>query len=934
MGKIGGGVGFYAKEFFIVKILSCSDVHFDNKPEFIIAQLSFNDTKILFSVIYRRPTAALPTLFFNQLEQYIPQFSTIVITGDLNINMNISSYSSNFIISHLDRLALKLVPSPPTHHVVSDLHHSHTWIDIFFTRDNENSSTLSKTDAPFIAGHDLIELKLDISKPSNQSRTFKSRKLTNINESDVNQLFTNFLSDSTVLNPIIDHSSLAILSSHNYSLPPLSSSISQLELPVNNSTLPNSIDLLQRTTTSAITRTFNILAPLKTISISSKCKPWVTPQTRILMRLRDQAYGKATNTSLSSDILRYKSLRSQVSNTLDTAKNNYIGSKLENASSPAAKWRFLKSLNVSNTPLPSPFSTFLPSTLNIHYASIVNQAPPLTTNDLDRLVHSSTLPSNNSFIFRPATISEISRIISHTNSKGYGYDEISAKMIKFATPAILPYLTNIVNHSLIYGFFPSDWKKALLSPLAKSKFLSTPSDTRPIAQLSELSKVLERVVHSQLSYYLESNSILHPRQSGFRRGYSTTTALACLVDDIKCAIDKRMITILVLFDFSKAFDTIPHVTLLEKLRNINVSNHVLKWFFSYLADRIQAVIDNNGKISDWLSAASGVPQGSVLGPLLFSIFINDLPNVILFTRILLFADDAQIYGHFLPSDIHVGIRVMSGEAQRVADWAKLNGLHLNDVKTKVMILGSDQYVRALMTSDLPSVRLNGLDLPYANEVTVLGLTISPTLTFNSHVNSLKKRVNSTLYVLRRYRNSISFSLRKQLVETLVFPILDYAAPVYDALDKSRIKCLQVSQNACVRFVYGNIPYASHVTPFRLKLQWLSAESRRQYLTGTLAYKVITKNRPAYLSVSFLQATDTVARRSARNPPAALLLPTYRTQALASTFFVRATRIINETHTTNFELTAIDQFKNLLRSHLFNIDKNAWHLRAMSEGLNP
>ena len=212
------------------------------------------------------------------------------------------------------------------------------------------------------------------------------------------------------------------------------------------------------------------------------------------MKEWDRAYNKACNTNSQIYLQQYKTLRSQVSNALDTSKNAFIQQKLNNASSPAAKWRFLNTLNISKTPLPSPFSSFLPSTLNSHYASIVNKSPPLKIEDLNSIIRSHQLnPSVPNFNFLPVNCSDIRKIISCATSKGSGYDGISTKMLKYSSPAILPCMMNIINQSFDTGIFPNDWKKALLMPLAKKKILSTPSDTRPIVKLSELSKLLERV---------------------------------------------------------------------------------------------------------------------------------------------------------------------------------------------------------------------------------------------------------------------------------------------------------------------------------------------------------------------------------------------------------------------------------------------------------
>ena len=264
-----------------------------------------------------------------------------------------------------------------------------------------------------------------------------------------------------------------------------------------------------------------------------------------------------------------------------------------------------------------------------------------------------------------------------SSPKSMGHNCLSVPMLKLAMPHALPHITNLLNTSIASATFPANWKKATIRPLAKSKTMShtrPPSDTRPIAQLPELSKVLERLVHKRLQGYLEVNNLLHPRQAGFRCGHSTHIAQIGVFGDICHAIDIKKLTFLILFDFSKAVDSIPHAILLAKFRALNFTTHALWWFFTYLADRLEAVIDSGGKISDWLRAAFGVHQGSVLGPLLFAIFINDLPAVVRFSKIVIFADDMQLYHYFFPTEFHLALGCVTQDAQTIANWVQNNGL--------------------------------------------------------------------------------------------------------------------------------------------------------------------------------------------------------------------------------------------------------------------
>ena len=454
------------------------------------------------------------------------------------------------------------------------------------------------------------------------------------------------------------------------------------------------------------------------------------------MKTRDRAYKLACDSRTPANLAQFRALRSEVCNALDTAKNRHIASCLAEAPSAEAKWRELRRLGLSASNMPSPLLHFdaatldahYAATLNDHYAAFVNRHPPAT--ELDFKV-AANLPRNAQldchFDFCPLIERDVLEVISKASSKATGSDGLSVSMLKLASHRAITSVTNLLNSSLTQASFPASWKRALIRPLAKVKALRQPSDTRLIAQLPEISKLLERLVHNQLQGYLKVNEIIHASQAGFRPGHSTQTALFGVFGDIRQAIDDRMMTILILFDFSKAFDSIPHALLLSKLKSLNISNRVLQWFFTYLTDRVQAVVDSEGSVSDWLRAASGVPQGSVLGPLLFAIFINELPAAIRLAKVMIFADDTQLYLHFYPKNLLQAIENMNRDAQAVANWARANGLLLNEAKTKVIILGSLFYVSAIDLHTLPRITINGHALPYSTEARSFGVIFTNSL---------------------------------------------------------------------------------------------------------------------------------------------------------------------------------------------------------------
>jgi len=327
-----------------------------------------------------------------------------------------------------------------------------------------------------------------------------------------------------------------------------------------------------------------------------------------------------------------------------------------------------------------------------------------------------------------------------------------------------------------------------------------------------MSKILERIIASQTIRYLKDTNKMDPFQSAYRRGHSTQTALLRILDVARLAADKRKVTIMVFFYFSKAFDTVIHSKMIEILGNLGFSSSSLRWVYSYLTGRSQAILDHDNNLSTWASMDRGVPQGSVLGPLLFSLYIVNFRKTLSFCDYNIYADDIQI----LLSQGHNGVRRVSGTA-----------------------------------------------VPYSRSVEYLGITIASNLAWTLEADRTCKRVYGILHQLKTAKHLLARDIRMRLISALVFPQLDYCCvAMLDIIRESEL-LLQRSLNACVRFVV-DFQRHEHITPHFVKLRWLKFHERKRYFTGCLIYSIISTGKPGYLSdkiatwsaaASYLTRTD-------------------------------------------------------------------------------
>ncbi len=358
------------------------------------------------------------------------------------------------------------------------------------------------------------------------------------------------------------------------------------------------------------------------------------------MRRRDKALSHYKQSKLLSDFEAFKSLRNKVKRAIRNAKAKFAEKLLQDSSSKSL-WRGLSKLGIGISKDSIPHN-LRPDNLNDHF---VNNHTKITPQELhESLLSISRLTplTKSEFNFKPVSINEVKSSLLGIKSTAIGIDGIPIQFIHKILNVFLPYITHIFNSSLSQGIFPSQWKTSVLHPIPK---VSTPhhaNDFRPISILPSLSKGLERLVHLQFSKFLSENNLFDPFQSGFRRHHSTSTALTKVTDDIKLAMDNKKITFLVLIDLSKAFNSVEIDLLLAKLKRFNLSQSALSWFSSYLVKRSQTCFTNEC-YSSILVNNHGVPQGSILGPLLFSLYLQDLSSHLNHSSCHLYADDLQIY---------------------------------------------------------------------------------------------------------------------------------------------------------------------------------------------------------------------------------------------------------------------------------------------------
>ena len=412
-------------------------------------------------------------------------------------------------------------------------------------------------------------------------------------------------------------------------------------------------------------------------------------------------------------------------------------------------------------------------------------------------------------------------------TKACGPDEIHPKVLIEIADEIAPVIAHLFQQSLNNAKIPKDWSLATICPIYKKGDTASPKNYRPVSLTSVLCKMLEHIVCSNIMKHLEEHSIITDRQHAFRKYHSCETQLCTIIDDWAKELDKGNQTDIFFLDFEKAFDTVPHELLKSKLHQYGITGKILGWIDSFLSQRKQQV-RVNGECSDWSNVASGVPQGTVLGPLLFSLYINDIINDV-DSEIRLFADDCVCYRTIKNTE---DCRKLQEDINKLGNWARNWGMRFQPSKCSTMQLTRNRSRKINNHYSLEDVTLDNTDC-----TRYLGVTISNDLKWNSHINKICTKGNQILGLLRRNLTNCSQAAKEMAYKGLVRPILEYASTAWDPYHETLQKEVEQVQRRAARFVTSNYNYETgSMTNIMNSLNWKTLQQRRIENRLVLLYK--------------------------------------------------------------------------------------------------
>lgn len=844
--------------------------------------LSIGPSSIAILLLYRPGSETVTNEFFKELTSYMEAMALykcqLVIAGDLNINVADNSSSA------ASRLRDLLTSFDCTQRVTGETQVRGGTLDHVIIRSSEAISDLFVGPPGAISDHGFITWNLPFTHrtPMVERRAIRGWKRVDRN------LFRQSIKDSELCANIPDTATA------------------------------ESLFEIYETVLRSLADKF---APVRmTVVRKEPIAVWFDDESRLLRRQSRRLERRYRRTGLASDRMFWIHQEKIRHKTNRLKENSYWLARIsEHSGQPRKLWRSFSSV------------------MGLDRAIVSSIGGPTAQNLLDffvqkiKTIRQSTggtppttkLPHTNSdfSVFQQLTVDEVHWFISSSRSKSCSLDPIPTNILKEFLPELLPFISTMCNKSLQEGHLPNSQKFAILTPIIKKSGLNIDNvqSYRPISNLTYMSKIIERMVYKQLIAYLEKNNLIPKHQSGFRVHHSTETALLKVCSDILGATDQGKVSLLGLLDMSAAFDTVDHDILLDRLStSFGITGTAFSWLRSFLADRAQQVSFNSAQ-SSIAAVSTGVPQGSVLGPLLFLLYSADVPVIadLHGLSVHCYADDGQVY---ISDRVGAADGLVTGITTCIKEidlWMSSNRLKLNSDKTQFIWLGSRQQLQKLGVDD---IQLNNHVVAFQSSVYNLGVHLDSHLTMKAQVQRICQTSFYQLRQLRSVRRSLSAAACSALVHAFITSRLDYCNSLLTGIGVGLLDQLQSVMRVAARLVLRRRKFDKISADIRDRLHWLPIRSRINFKLGLLVYKCLHGSAPAYLMEMLELKSDVPTLRRLRSTTRGnLVIPRTNTKIFGPRGFAAAGPAFWNTLPDNVRDQTLSPsvFKQRLKFFLFN-----------------
>ena len=830
---VGGGVAFIFNPLRVKPVRN--NVPKYSSFEVLECVIKSSNGLVRLCVIYRstqitskeRYNLTKTSLFFDQFGEYLDSLQlkggSPIICGDFNFHVE----------DKLDAVAQKFVTLCKsrgfTQHIDKPTHIAGGTLDLVLTRNNiTDNLPITKLEIETATGttsdHFLVSFEIPVSDeaPTEKSEIKEFRELSKM---DVDSFKSDILSSG-----------------------------------LNSPELFTSVDSTVELYNSTLTALLDKHAPVVTRKFKKNDTPWWNTKCQDARTKRRKHQRAHTKYKTPETKTAYNEACVDASIIIDRERNKFYHEKLDShAGNPRETYKVINNLldkeygknmfpnGENDESVANNLKDFFDSKVKKIYAGIEKENCE-NTNGAKDMPYEPESASKASFTsFDTMQPSELLDVIKSMPDKSCASDTIPMCLFKECLPQLLTAVSYIVNESLSSGKFPSDLKAAAVRPALKKKGLDCDvlANYRPISNLTFLSKIIERCVNSQLVKFVSSQKLFAELQSGYRKTHSCETAITKIHNDILMMIDKKNNVLLLLLDLSAAFDTICHTLLLKKLKNLyGINGKALAWLESYLSGRSFTVKVNKSSSSS-CQLTIGVPQGSILGPLLFILYTKDLQELVkqYGLSVHLYADDTQIYFSFDINCINPDLSKIQACFSEIKKWMAANFLKLNEEKTKVLELG---VYENCITSSVP---LGAHSIELSEKAKNLGFYFDDQMSLESQVNHVTKNCFMNLRNLQRIGSKLTHNLKVQLVHSMIFSHLDYCNAVFGSLSEANLNKLQKIQYSAVQFIYGlrGKDRFQPLSPFLKELHFLPVRFRIRYKIALMTFKCLNNIAPQYLS---------------------------------------------------------------------------------------